>query len=183
LASTKEQVRSALLVLRFRRGDDRAMEELISLWERPLFYYVRRLVNSEEDTWDALQEVWCQVIRKIGKLRDPGAVATWLYKIAHNSAVGHLRRQTACERLPEDDAPEMADGDTELALPEVDAVEIHRALDRLSLPHREILTLRFLEGFSLVEISEITEVSVGTVKSRLHYAKRAMRDLLEGRLS
>lgn len=178
--SRKEQIRSELLVLRYRRGDRRALEEIVSIWERPLFYYIRRLVVSEADAWDTLQDVWFQVIRKIGKLRQPGALPAWLYKIAHHAAVSHLRKNASYEPLPEGDrAVETVDRDVHPSFSEFGAEEIHRALDRLSLPHREVLTLRFLEGFSLAEIGEVIGVSVGTVKSRLHYAKQAIRGLLE----
>ena len=179
MGSLKERIRSELLVLRYLRGDQAALEELVSIWERPLFYYIRRLVNSEADAWDTLQEVWFQVIRKIRRLRRPGALPAWLYKVAHNASVSHLRRNPSFDPLPEDGGPGRAGDEENASLSGFDAEEIHSALDRLSLPHREILTLRFLEGFSLAEIGEITGVSVGTVKSRLHYSKRAMRDSLE----
>jgi RNA polymerase sigma-70 factor, ECF subfamily len=179
LGASSHRLRSAWLVLRYRRGDDSAMEEMVALWERPLYYFVRRLVRSEEDAWDALQEVWCQVVRKIGQLRDPQALATWLYQIAHNAAVSGRRRQPALEPLPADDDPGMADDGEDHWLPTLDARAIHEALAELSLPHREVLTLRFLEDFSLGEIAEITGITLGTVKSRLHYAKQAIREILQ----
>ena len=177
----KERIQSELLVLRYRRGDRAALEEIVSTWERPLFYYVRRLVVSEADAWDTLQKVWLQVIRKIGRLRQPSSLPAWLYRIAHNAAVDHLRANPSFESLPEDGVPvEAVDGDAGGSFSEFGSREIHRALDQLSLSHREVLTLRFLEGFSLAEIGHITGVSVGTVKSRLYYAKRAIRERLEG---
>jgi RNA polymerase sigma-70 factor (ECF subfamily) len=180
LGSRQDQIRSELLVLRYRRGDRAALEEIVSIWERPLFYYVRRLIGSEADAWDTLQDVWFQVIRRIDKLREPSALPAWLYRLAHNAAVSHLRNSPSFEPLEVgDDAVQPAEGNAEASLSAFDSAEIHRALDRLSLPHREVLTLRFLEGFSLAEIGEITGVSAGTVKSRLHYAKKAIRDLLE----
>jgi RNA polymerase sigma-70 factor (ECF subfamily) len=97
----KEEIRNELLVLRYRRGDDRALEEIVSIWERPLFYYIRRLVNAEETAWDVLQEVWVQVIRKIGKLREPRALGAWLYRIAHNIAVSHLRKEPPFDPMPQ----------------------------------------------------------------------------------
>ncbi len=180
MSSRKEQLRSELLVLRYRNGDEKALEEMVSIWERPLFYYVRRLVNSEADAWDTLQDVWFQVFRKIKKLREPRALPTWLYRIAHNAAVSHLRKNPSFESLPEDDgALEIAGSEAGPSLSEFDAQQIHQVLGRLKLPHREVLTLRFLEAFSLAEIGEITAASVGTVKSRLHYAKKALREALQ----
>jgi RNA polymerase sigma-70 factor (ECF subfamily) len=180
LGSRKEQIRSELLVLRYRRGDQTALEEIVSTWERPLFYYVRRLVGSEADAWDTLQQVWLQVVRRMGRLREPSSLPAWLYRIAHNAAVSHLRENPSFESLSEDGVlVETVEGDAGPSFSEFGSQEIHRALDQLSLSHREVLTLRFLEGFSLAEIGEITGVSVGTVKSRLYYAKKAIREYLE----
>jgi len=180
LASRKERIRSELLVLRYRGGDDGALAELVSMWERPLFYYIRRLVDSEEDAWDLLQEVWCRVIRKIGTLRDPAALSAWLYTIARNTASNHVRNSASFRELTEVDTEVNAVTNmTESSFPAFDAEELHWALGRLSLPHREALILHFLEGFSLAEIAAIVEAPVGTVKSRLHHAKNALRTVLE----
>ncbi len=175
-----ERIRSELLVLRYRRGDKEALEEIVNMWERPLFYYIRRLVDSEEDAWDALQQVWLRAVRKIGKLREPRALPTWLYKIAHNVIVSQWRKARPFDPLPEGaDLPDTAGGTDFHSLPALDAREVHWALGKLTPAHCEVLTLHFLESFSVAEIGEITRVSVGTVKSRLHYAKKALREVLE----
>jgi len=180
MASRRDRILSELLLLRHRRGDERAMEELVSLWERPLFYYIRRLVSCEEDAWDALQQVWMQVIRKVGRLRQPGAFPAWLYKIAHNTVVSHWRKADSFESLAEDGClPDTKANSTFSTFSVFDVREIHCALGKLKPAHREALTLHFLESFSIREISEIIGVPEGTVKSRLHYAKAALRKVLE----
>ena len=180
MASRKERIMSELLILRNRRGDEAALQELVSLWQRPLFYYIRRLVDSEEDAWDALQQVWLQVIRRIGKLREPRAFPSWLYRIAHNTVVSQWRKTRSFERLSEDADPPDPESDTGLTSGYAfDAREIHWGLGKLTPAHREVLTLHFLESFSVSETAEITGEPEGTVKSRLHYAKAALRDVLE----
>ena len=180
MASRRNRILSELLLLRHRRGDGRAMEELVCLWERPLFYYVRRFVRSEEEAWDTLQQVWLQVIRKVSTLRQPGAFPVWLYKIAHNTAVSQWRKADAFEPLAEDRLTSDAESNsTSFTSSVFDARDIHHALGKLKPAHREVLTLHFLESFSIREISEIADVPEGTVKSRLHYAKAAMRRILE----
>ena len=180
MASRCDRILSELLLLRHRRGDVGAMKELVCLWERPLFYYIRRLVRSEEDAWDTLQQVWLQVIRKVSKLRQPGAFPVWLYKIAHNTAISQWRKAHVFEPLDEDRFLSSSQADsTSATYSAFDARDIHNALGKLKATHREALTLHFLESFSIKEISEITEVPEGTVKSRLHYAKAAMRGILE----
>jgi len=179
MASRKERIRSELLVLRCRRGDTEALGELVALWERPLLYYIRRMVDSEEDAWDVLQEVWCRVVRKIGTLRDSAAFPAWLYRIARNIAINHIRDAVRLRELREsNDCRGQANSDTGSANVSFDAEGLHRGLGRLSLGHREALILHYLEGFSLAEIAEVAGVPVGTVKSRIHFARKALRAAL-----
>lgn len=180
MASTRERIRTELLVIRCRRGDPGAMAELVDRWERPLFYYIRRLVDTEEDAWDLLQDVWLKVIREVRKLREPGAFPTWVYRIARNTAISHLRKKVPARSLTTEEGDlEIPDGNPDEAVKDLEAAEVHRALATLSLPHREVLTLRFLEDFSLAEIAQVTGAPEGTVKSRLFHAKRALREAME----
>jgi RNA polymerase sigma-70 factor (ECF subfamily) len=174
-----------LLLLRHRRGEEGALGELVSLWERPLFYYIRRFTSSESDAWDTLQQVWLQVVRRVETLRDPRAFPEWAYRIAHNAIVSRWRSEPSFNPLPEDsEVPDERSAETGAALHDLDPQDIHRALERLKPPHREVLTLFFLEEFSIDDIAGIVGVPQGTVKSRLHYAKVALRRILDdGELS
>lgn len=116
-------------------------------------------------------------------LEAPQAFRTWLYRIARDKTVDALRRlrrerslltELADEqRVPEDlDVPESTlDCD--------DVEQIHRGLNELTATHREVLTLRFLEDMPLQEIADVVGCSLGTVKSRLHHARRLLREKLE----
>lgn len=179
MISEKEAIYQELLVLRCRRREKDALEELIGNWERRLFYYVRRLVGNEEDAWDILQQTWLKVLRGIGRLREPRSLPTWLYRIARNTAMSHLRIEYSKRALFEgngDVSGAEANADT---FHFDDAEQVHYALSKLSLPHREVLTLHFLEDLSLEEIAQVVGIPPGTVKSRLYYAKRALRAVLE----
>ncbi len=174
-------VRSEILLLRHRAGDAAALTELVALWERPLLYYLRRLLASEEDAWDALQETWYRAVRELPRVRDGRALPAWLYVVARNCAFSLRRRRVPMEPLPDGvDAPEIAADEPEPSLAGFEPMDVHRALARLGLAHREALTLHFLEGFDVAEIGIITGAAEGTVKSRLHYARKALRKLLEG---
>jgi RNA polymerase sigma-70 factor (ECF subfamily) len=152
--------------------------------ERPLFYYVVKLLGNEDAALDVLQEVWVKVFRGIGSLRVPEALRAWLYCVARGTALNRLRdvagRVGAEESL--DDVPDAAvDGGTASADFGPDEVlEVHRALDRLEPRSREVLVLLFLEGLTVDEIAAIVGVPPGTVKSRIHRAKKTLRGLLEG---
>ena len=168
-----------LLVLRCRRRDTEAARQLVSLFERPLLYFVRRLVGSEADAWDVVQETWLNVFRKLGTVQDPRAFPAFLYAAARNAALAHLRRRRVREALLDSvDAPAV-DSCDEPEFTADDAAAVHRALDRLSLAHREVITLFFLRDLSIEQIAAVVGVPVGTVKSRLHHAKRALREQLE----
>lgn len=169
-----------LLVLRCRRGDERALGELIERRQDRLFYFLRRLVASEQDAWDVLQQTWIKVFKNIKTLKEPDRLPVWLYAIARRTAESHWRGRYRREAHAEEH-----ENLTEVAAAEVadtfdDAEQVHQGLSRISPAHREILTLHFLEDFSLDDLSEILGIPAGTAKSRLFYAKRALRAVLEG---
>ena len=175
----KQILECKLLVLRCQRGDRSAFERIVAMWERPLFYYLRRLAPHEEDTWDLLQETWMKVFRAIGSIRDPRTLPAFLYTTARNAAISRLRLPGSHEITTGVDvarAETSADEDDVAAFD--DAEQVHHALDQLPLPQREALTLYFLQDLSLEEIAELLKVPVGTVKSRLHYGKQAVRRVL-----
>lgn len=69
-------------MVRCQRGDNGAFRELVGDWEKPLLYYIRRLLGPKDVEWDVLQEVWLRVFRSIGSLREPRTLPVWLYRIA-----------------------------------------------------------------------------------------------------
>ena len=179
MKSEKEAIYYELLVLRCRRRDKTALEELIRHWEKRLFYYIRRLVDDEQDAWDILQKTWLKVIRKIGSLKEPRSLPAWLYRIARNTAISYIRSEYS-KRILVDEIEEIPVNEkNEREIRFENAERVHYGLSKLSLPHREVLTLHFLEDLSVEEIAKVIEVPPGTVKSRLHYATRALRSVLE----
>ncbi|HVX83668.1 MAG TPA: sigma-70 family RNA polymerase sigma factor [Phycisphaerae bacterium] len=170
-------LQSALLVTRHQRGDAAAFTELVHLWQKPLFYYLRRLAASEPDAWELLQESWLKLFRSLKTLRDPHAFPAFLYTIARTTALSRLRSPelTAPDSLPPADAPDFGE-DPALAFDNAD--QVHHALEQLPLPQREVLTLFFLHDLSLEQIATLLTVPLGTVKSRLHYARQALKTIL-----
>jgi RNA polymerase sigma-70 factor, ECF subfamily len=166
---TAEAIQEELLALRCRRGEKAAVEELVRAWEKRLFYFIRRLVDNEADAWDVLQQTWVRVLSGLGALREPRSMGTWLYRVARHAAFNHGQVRAAYRRMLNDD-PAREEFEN--------AEQVHHGLLRLSLPHREVLTLLFLEDFSVEAMAEVLDVPAGTVKSRLHHAKRALRAVL-----
>jgi len=167
------------LALRCQAGEPDAFEDLIAVMERPLLYYATSLSGSTDSALDVLQEVWIKALRGIHKLKDPGSLRSWLYAITHGVAVDRIRNNASRERAEQIEFEDFDEAE-EPSFAEEDASAIHRALGRIGLRHREVLVLHFLEDLSIAEIAEVVGCSVGTVKSRMHYAKRAMKEILTG---
>ena len=167
-----------LLVLRCQTGDPIAFEELVLLYQPRLRYFLRVLLRSDSDVDDRLQEIWLDVYRGIARLTEPAAFASWLYRIARNRAFRVLRKQREPPLSLEGiDLPDK--GAVEPSWSAEDAQGLHAALDSLAAEHREVLLLRFIEEMSYEDIARVTNCPVGTVRSRIHYAKRALRCVLE----
>jgi RNA polymerase sigma-70 factor (ECF subfamily) len=175
----KQAIYYELLVLRCQQGQKDALEELVRSWEQRLFYYVRRLVEDEQDAWQILQETWVKVLQGIKKLREPRKLPVWLYSIARKTALSHLRTRYSEQAMLEssEEISNIEDCNSNFTFD--NAEQVHYGLGQISLHHRDVLTLFFLRYLSVEEIAQVLHVPVGTIKSRLHYAKRALKDVLE----
>lgn len=167
------------IALRCQTGEQDAFEDLVAVMERPLLYYATKLTGNAETALDVLQDVWMKAFREIRRLKDPGALRPWLYRITHGIAVDRIRKHISRERAEEAHAVGFQES-ADFAFVEDDAAAIHEALNELASKHQEVLVLYFLENFSLAEIAMVVGSSEGTVKSRIYYAKRAMKEILLG---
>jgi RNA polymerase sigma-70 factor, ECF subfamily len=167
------------LLRRCQAGDAEALEELIRRWEQRLFYYIRRLVADEADAWDVLQQTWARVIKGIRSVRDSEKLVPWLYRVARNAALSHRASLLAKERWVDRTAVVEELAAAENRETQWSPEEVHRGLESISAHHRDVLTLFFLQDLSIEEMAGVLGVSEGTVKSRLHYGKKALRESLE----
>jgi RNA polymerase sigma-70 factor, ECF subfamily len=165
-----------LLVLRCQVGDRGAFEELVRHAQPRLERFLRKMLTGEANVDDVIQDVWMDVLRGIGRLSDPAALLPWLYRIAHNRAFSMLRRRRPMAVIDDDDV--QAPGE-ETSFTFEDRQAVHAAMDQLAAEHREVLLLRFMEDLSYEEIAEVTGCQLGTVRSRIHNAKRQLRRILE----
>ncbi len=177
--SEKEAIYYELLALRCRRGEKDALEELVRTWEKRLFYYIRRLVDNEQDAWQILQDTWLKVLQRIKSLKEPRKLPVWLYSVARNTAVDHLRRRYSRKDLFENNEKLEIVEDRNENIDFENAEQVHFGLSRLSLDQREILTLFFLRDLSIDEVAEVVGIPAGTVKSRIFHAKKALRAVLQ----
>jgi RNA polymerase sigma-70 factor, ECF subfamily len=176
---TQTQAQFEWLALRCQSGESGAFEDLIAVMERPLLYYAMSLTGSQDAACDVLQDVWLKVFRGIRKLREPGLLRPWLYAITHGISVDRIRRNYTRDKAEHAQYEELQEAD-EPSFTGDAAAAIHHALSQIGVKHREVLVLHFLEDLSVAEIAEVVGCSEGTVKSRIHYAKRQMKQILEG---
>ncbi len=175
--STNERLIQNILILRCQTGDPGALARLIRQYEKPLRYFINRLIGDSQIGEDLFQETWLSVLKRISTLKKAESFPAWLYHIARNKVYHHLRKKRLLTQfheslpVPEDVAEPTFTGS--------DAAAIHTGLNRLEPQHKEVLMLRFLEQMSYQDMAEVIGCNIGTVRSRLHYAKQALKQLLE----
>ena len=168
-----------ILVLRCQIGDRDAFEELFVKFQPRLRYYLRHLDRSSFESEDILQEIWLMVLRKIGNLKEPQAFTAWLYKIARNMVYQRIKKDKKFIRLDEEKLPPEDEVENDFAFSQEDAKRVQQAHNNIQPHHREVLTLFFLERLPYQAIAEITDCTIGTIKSRIYYAKKSLRKELE----
>jgi RNA polymerase sigma-70 factor, ECF subfamily len=165
-----------------RAGDSDAWAALFRRYQLPLYVYVVELVRNEQTALDVVQETFINATRYLGSLREDGKFGSWLFSIAHQKCQQLWRKPRREEVVPEDHELELGVDENapfDLLIRREQEEEFMTLLKQLSEAHRSVVLLHYLEEFPLEEIATVTGVSVGTVKSRLHYAKKQLRKLLE----
>jgi len=178
MTHSADRLSERVLVLRCQAGDGAAFEQLVVGFSPRLRYFLRRILGETATIEDVLQDVWLQVFRGLPSLADAGAFHTWLYRIARDRAYREFRRRLPPVQLGEDAELALAP-DCRSDFPAESIEQVHAGLERLVREHREVLVLRFLEGMTYEEIARVTGCPLGTVRSRIHYAKLALQSALK----
>ena len=179
--ATPETLYEQTLVIRSQLADDAAFEELLELYgPRLLLFTQRTLQSSPESVADVTQEIWVAIYRALPRLQDVSKFRPWAFRIARDCIFREYRRHRLPVRLVDEAAvvelPESAEQDCA-----VDLEELQRCLELISPEHREALVLRFFEEMSYEDIASATGCSVGTVRSRIHYGKEALKKAWKGK--
>ncbi len=178
------------LVATATSGVEGSFEELVRRYQRPISAYVYRMVGDYEAALDLTQEIFIKVYGSLARYRSEFKFSTWIYKIAHNSAVDHLRRNAGRERSLssgiEGDQYELPIESGSLS-PEQESerrerrLEIEAVVRSLPNAYRELIVLRHSQDLTYEEIVEVTGLPLGTVKNRLFRAREMMRQQFIGR--
>lgn len=169
------------VITRLARKDGRALEELYALFGDAVYRYLLTFVADRRIAEEVLQDTFVAVWRGAGGYKGRSSVKTWLFGIARRRAHDALRRR-ALPVVSDDEVAETVDPDpdpAESTLASAHREEVAACVERLSPAHREVLALTFFHGLSYAETAEVAGVPIGTVKSRLANARRALKGLLK----
>lgn len=180
------------IVRRVQNGDVAAFDQLVLKYRGRVYSVVYNLTSNREDAADLTQDAFIKSFQSINRFQGQSSFFTWLYRIAVNSTLTHLRKNRlrtffSFEKINEDDKVSSeviaALTDTTAADHETFARELqeklNEAMQKLSIRHRTVITLFEIDGLGHQEIAKIMNCSVGTVRSRLHYAKQLLQSELQ----
>ncbi len=163
------------LLARIAQGDERAFAALYQRYHVPLYNYLLRLIHRGTVAEELLQDAFLAVWEGAAGFRGQAKVKTWLFRIAHHRAVSWLRRRreafTYDGELPDHPVPPQTEA---RAMASWRVEQLRLALDKLTPDHRAVLELAFFHEMSYAEIAEVLDCPLGTVKSRMSYARRIL---------
>jgi RNA polymerase sigma-70 factor, ECF subfamily len=180
------------LVRRCQKGDALAFEQLVIKYRSKVFSMIYGMVQNEQDAWDLAQEGFIKAWRSIHRFKGEASFYTWLYRIVTNVAIDSLRRKSFKKTAEFDDeiaATQVEPGSKTMPQPDpmphqgLEREEIrHRiehAINKLSPEHRAVIVMKEIEELQYNEIAEALGCSIGTVMSRLFYARKKLQTLLK----
>lgn len=179
------------LVAQAQAGDREAVGQLLERYERRLLSVIVGMVRNPEDAREILQETFVRAFRSLDHFKGESSFYTWIYRIAMNLAIDHQRRGGKRPLVEFDEGvgvkeDAVGDGSAHLGIDPFKSVrsrelgsKIFEAIESLTPDHRAVILLREIDGLSYEEISDVLECSLGTVMSRLHYARKKLQSRLQ----
>ena len=174
-----------------QHGDETAFGELVTKYRGKVYAMIYNMVRNEQDAWDIAQESFVKAWKSLAQFRGQSSFYTWLYRIVMNMTIDWLRKKKVTGAELDDSValknidpasattprgellPNERLGDLEIR------VRIDDALEKLSADHRTVIVMKEIEGMQYHEIAETLNCSIGTVMSRLFYARKKMQNLLK----
>ncbi|WP_035119598.1 RNA polymerase sigma factor SigW [Cohnella panacarvi] len=176
-----------------RKGDQRAFAEIVDLYKDKLYHLAYRMTSNRQEAEDVVQETFLRVYKNLDRYDENQKFSTWIYRIATNLCIDRLRKRRAVYSLDAEstdhdglDGYSMMPSDertpeTELILTETQKL-IRDAIETLPVKYKSIMILRYLQDLSLQEISDVLDIPVTTVKTRVHRGREFLRKKLEHKL-
>ena len=171
-----------MAVLGAVRGEGKSLELLIGYWHSRLFAYAAKLTGDREGAKDVMQEVWIAVSRGIRRLKDPSKFKGWVFRITGNKSTDWVRSRQVIRTMSQRMEEDLSEEKIRVGRDPIEDGRVGTLRARLSnLPdtQRIVLTLFYLEEFSVQEISFVLDIPTGTVKSRLYHARKMLRNAVK----
>ena len=165
-----------------RSGEfDKAFNAIVDSYSEQLYWHVRRFLSSHEDTNDLLQDIYIKIWTALPSFRGESQIFTWLWRIATNEVLNHLRKQKFKAMVSLDSSMEILrkkiDDDPYFNGNELQR-ELHKAIQKLPEKQRIVFNMRYFDDLKYEEISEITDTSVGALKASYHHAYNKIKEEL-----
>ena len=179
------------LVVRCQQGDADAYDVLVTRYRGRVYGMIYNMVKSEADAWDLAQDAFIKAWKALPKFEARSSFYTWLYRISHNVTYDWMRKRKMQaegefdETIQRDIDPRARTAPASVPRPDDKMAHnelkgrIEEAIEKLSADHRAVILLKEVEGHQYNEIAEITGVSIGTIMSRLFYARKKLQSLLK----
>jgi RNA polymerase sigma-70 factor (ECF subfamily) len=167
-----EQLVDEILVMDCQSGSVKAMEILVSRWQKRLWCYAYNLTGNSEAAWDITQESWLGIIKGLRKLHDPANFRAWAYRITTNKSIDWIRKSKAVKQISIEEIEEQQSSQKK-------DPGVKELLDKLDMRKKAVLSLYYFEQLSIPEISAALKIPKGTVKSRLSKARKELKELYQ----
>ena len=186
-APVRKQVEDELLVQRTQRGDNTAFEELIRRYQERIYMVIYNMTSNHEDAADLAQETFIKAYQALKNFKGDSSFYTWIYRIATNKAINFLKQRKNRHLMSLNDLDLNAEHDPDLMAlisdktprRDINLAELQKKLNeamlKLSDTHRLVVTLHDVQGLPHEEIAQILDCNVGTVRSRLFYARQQLQ--------
>jgi len=165
-----EQLVDEILVMDCQGGSVKALEILVSRWQKRLWRYAYNLTGDSEAAWDITQDSWLGIIKGLRKLHDPAKFKAWVYRITTNKSIDWIRKSKAVKQISIEEIEEQQTSQKK-------DTGVKELLEKLDIRKQVVLSLYYFEQLSVPEISVALKIPQGTVKSRLYKARKELRRL------
>ena len=165
-----EQLVDEILVMDCQSGSVKALEKLVSRWQKRFWGYAYRLTGNSEAAWDITQESWLGIIKGLRRLNDPARFRSWAYRIITNKASNWIRRNKSSKHIRIEEIHDQH-------VQEQKDTGLRELMAKLDMRKQAVLSLYHFEQLSVREISLALKIPEGTVKSRLHTARKELKEL------
>jgi len=167
-----EQLVDEILVIDCQSGRVKALEILVSRWQKRLWRYAYNLTGDTEAAWDITQDSWLGIIKGLRKLHDPANFKAWAYRITTNKSIDWIRKSKAVKQISIEEIEEQQSSQKK-------DTGVKELLDKLDMRKKTVLNLYYFEHLSVPEISAALKIPKGTVKSRLYSARKELKELYQ----